>query len=446
MVALDQDSATPVRGALSVRADGTYVVTGGLGALGRLTVQWLADHGARDLLILGRSPLAADGQNAAKVEAVARWERAGIRIDYRSLDAADAAGIRQVLDERRRAGSPPVRGAVHAAGIVQYLSVGEMTSRELEELLRVKLIGGWALHEALFDEPVDFFVLYSSLAALLRSPRMAGYAAANAALDALAAYRRARGLSALSIGWGGWGEAGTAAESERESGRPFARDGMAAFSPRLGIAALDRLLAEDATHAAVLAADWPRWAAAHGDAAVDPLLHELVAAAPMRDGGSPAVEPGAAATPEPTLPALPALPVAPEVSAASAASAASAPGIPGPAAVPAQAPAPTPIQIPTPAPAPAATPDPVTPADSSREEISTFIATELSRVLGLPVHALDRREQLQSQGLDSLMAAEVRRGVKRRFGVLIPLAKLLRGHSVEDLAGVVAAGPAPVAG
>jgi acyl transferase domain-containing protein/acyl carrier protein len=456
VVVLDQNTVTPARGAVSVRGDGTYVVTGGLGALGRLTVQWLVDHGARDVLILGRSSLSSDSPDAAKVEAVGRWERAGIRIDYRSLDAADAAGIRQVLDERRRAGSPPVRGAVHAAGIVRYLSVGEMTSRELDELLRVKLIGGWALHEALRDEPVDFFVLYSSLAALMRSPRMAGYAAANAALDALAAYRRARGLSALSIGWGVWGEVGMAAEYERESGRPFARDGMSAFSPKLGIAALERLVAEDATHAVVLAADWPRWAAANEDAAVDPLLRELVAAAPTRGGGSPAVEPGAVATPEParsgasvsaqstTSASARSAVSAPARSAASALepSAASAPAIPEPAV----APIPIVIPIPAPAPATAATPDPVAPADSSPEEISAFIATEVARVLGLSVQTLDRREPLQGQGLDSLMAAEVRRGVKRRFGVLIPLTKLLRGHSVDDLAGEVAKGLAPVAG
>jgi phthiocerol/phenolphthiocerol synthesis type-I polyketide synthase C len=362
------------------------VVTGGLGVLGRLTVQWLADHGARDLLVLGRSPLPADSPDAAKAEAVERWERAGIRIDYRSLDVADAAGIRQVLDERRRAGSPPVRGAIHAAGIVRHRSVGEMTSRDLEELLRVKLIGGWALHEALRDEPVDFFVLYSSLAAL-------------------AAQRGVGGPSALSIGWGLWGEVGMAAESG---------DGTAPVSPQLVTAALERLAAGDTAHAVVLAADWPRRAAANEGAAVDPLLRELVAAAPMRDGGSPAVDPGAVATPEPA-PAAVTAPRIPEL-------------------------VPIPIPIPTPAPAP------VTPADSSHEEISTYIATEVSRVLGLPVHALDLREPLQTQGLDSLMAAEVRRGVKRRFGVLIPLTKLLRGHSVDDLAGEVTKGLTPVAG
>jgi acyl transferase domain-containing protein len=390
VIALDQTPVidVPARRDVPVRADGTYVVTGGLGALGQPTVQWLADHGARDLLILGNSPL-----SAPELQTVARWEQAGIRLDYRALDAT---GIRQLLDERRTAGSPPVRGVIHAAEIPRHQSVGEMTAPELEELLRVKLIGGWALHEALRDEPVDFFVLYSSLAALLPSPRLAGHAAADAALDALAGYRRARGLSALSIGWG--------AEPER----PFTGDTTAAFGPRLGIAALERLLAQDATYAAVLAADRPHWTAAHKNAAVDPLLRELVAAAPTRDGGLPAVGPGAAATPNPAPPAIP------------------APAIPDPAAPP----------------IPAATPDP---AGSSPEEISTFIATEVSRVLGLPVHALDLREPLQSQGLDSLMAAEVRRGVKRRFGVLIPLGKLLRGHGVDALVNEVAKGPAPVA-
>src|SRR5581483_11834438 len=121
-----------------------------------------------------------------------------------------------------------------------------------------------------------FFVLFSSASAVLASPQLAAYGAANAELDAIAHNRRAAGLPAVSVNWGYWSAVGMGARYADEHGRGLAPRGMDSFAPDEAISVLARLLAAPPVQVTVLAANWPRWSAAHPEAARDPLLRELV--------------------------------------------------------------------------------------------------------------------------------------------------------------------------
>jgi NADPH:quinone reductase-like Zn-dependent oxidoreductase len=347
-----------------VRPDGTYLVTGGHGGLGREVSRWLLDSGARHVVLLGRT-------------ASTEPEPAGV--SYEALDVADTDALRALLRRRAEAGLPALRGVVHAAGVIDYTPLDELTGARLSEVLHPKVAGGWALHRATDGAELDFFVLFSSGAAVLGSPRLGAYAAANAFLDGLARRRRLAGLPATSVGWGFWSGTGMVHRYEREHGRSLVPSGFGRFDAATGFTHLRTLLDRDAVQAAVLTADWPRWAAAHPDAARDPLLRELL----LR----PAV---VSPAPEPV------------------------------------APAPVPLRTPTPA-----------------GDVLTGLVGAIATVMSLPPDQLDLDRPLNSQGFDSLMAGQVRAAVRRDLGVLLPITRMLSGRSVRDLASGLRDGLAP---
>lgn len=259
--------------------------------------------------------------------------------------------------------------------MVAFRPVDELTHDELSDVLRPKVAGGWALHRVLRDTPLDFFVLFSSGSAVLGSPMLSAYAAANAFLDGLAHHRRAAGLPALAVDWGYWSGTGMAARFAAEHGRPLVPHGMAAFSPAEGIDALRELMAGPAAQAMVLPADWDRWRVAHPDAARAPLLRAL-----LPEAGSSAVL--AAPTP--------------------------------------------------PAAAPAAAPAVATVLDG--QTVEEYLIGQVATVLGLPARRVSTRRPLTAQGIDSLMAVEVRTRVRRDLGVLLPVTRILGNRTVTELA------------
>jgi acyl carrier protein len=163
-------------------------------------------------------------------------------------------------------------------------TLSQLDRSRFDECLAPKVAGAWNLHTQTAGRPLDCFVLFSSIAALLGLPGQANYAAANAYLDALAHHRRSAGLPALSVNWAPWAGIGLAAAEEQRGGRLEAQ-GLESLSPARGIAALERLLSQDATEIAVLRLDLARWAETHPGAGA-PFFEAL------RDGGEVKAAPG----------------------------------------------------------------------------------------------------------------------------------------------------------
>ncbi|MGH2368906.1 MAG: acyltransferase domain-containing protein, partial [Chloroflexota bacterium] len=200
----------------------SYLITGGLGDLGVRLAAWMVGRGARHLILLSRTglpdrriwpdvkPDSATGRRIRVVEALAR---AGATCACPAADVADRAHLAGVLEQITRGGHLPLRGVIHAAGVVEPSLIADLDAESIERMLRPKMGGAMLLDELLASTPLDFFVLFSSFAAWLASPRLAAYAAANAGLDALAQRRRAQGRPALCVNWGFWAETGMAARS-----------------------------------------------------------------------------------------------------------------------------------------------------------------------------------------------------------------------------------------
>ena len=257
----------------SCSADGTYLVTGGLGGLGLLVASWLVDRGARHLALVGRTGLRADDR---RHDAIRAMEGRGAAVRVVAMDVGDAAAIDTMLKDLRDDGWPAVRGLVHAAGVMRYRPLADTTPADVAEVLRAKVRGAWLLHAALADAPLDFFVLFSSGSAVLSSAMIAVYAAGNAFLDGLAQCRRAQGRPAVSINWGLWIGAGMAEAVDGSELAEVVARGMGAIDPDRGLLALRRVLHEDPVQVAVLPVDWTKWFERYPTFSESPLLKELV--------------------------------------------------------------------------------------------------------------------------------------------------------------------------
>jgi len=188
-------------------------------------------------------------------------------------DAADRAALEAVLGALPP--GYPLRGVVHAAGVLDDGLLTNQSAERFYEVLAPKVAGAWNLHSLTRDLALDFFVLYSSAAALLGSPGQGSYAAANAFLDALAHHRRAAGLPALSISWGAFREVGlAAAEEHRLLGR-----GLRPMSPEEGLRLFERLVASPLVHAAPCPIDLKQWVESFPQYSGWPYLERLEAGA-----------------------------------------------------------------------------------------------------------------------------------------------------------------------
>ena len=279
----------------AVRPDATYLITGGLRGLGLATAAWLVESGARSLVLLGRG-----APDAATMTALSDMRSAGADVEAVQADVADAGGMAALL-AHIDAELPPLRGVIHAAGVLDDGILAHQTAERFRRVLAPKLLGAWHLHRLTADRTLDFFVLYSSLASLIGSAGQANHAAANAFLDALAHHRRGLGLPGLSINWGVWSEIGAAVR--HQVGDRVATQGMGTIAPRQGMRILEHLLFRPVAQVGVMPVDWAVFAARHSARRRPPLFAELIDAAP-----APAMSP---TVPPPDLaPALRAAPPA----------------------------------------------------------------------------------------------------------------------------------------
>ena len=222
---------------LPVPTAGTVLVTGGLGALGAHVARWFAKRGVAHLVLIGRRGEGTEGASTLREE----LEALGARVTVLAVDVADHAALARVV----AAVSPdaPLRGVVHAAGLLDDGVLLEQTPERLAAVMAPKVQGAWNLHDLTRDAALDFFVVFSSIAGTLGSAGQGPYAAANACLDGLATSRRARGLPAHSLAWGPWTEGGMVASLAGDLEARFARQGIVMLTPNEAGALLGKALA-----------------------------------------------------------------------------------------------------------------------------------------------------------------------------------------------------------
>lgn len=256
--------ATGLTGSLPprFRADSAYLITGAFGALGQEVARRLVKRGARWLIFMSRSGLPErslwgsaelDAAVAARIAFVRELEAKGTHILTVGIDLSDAQAVAAFFREYAITGWPPLRGVIHSAGVLRDLLLARMDGATFDEVYDPKAKGAWVLHQTLLDQPLEFFILFSSVASIMPSAGQGNYAAANAFLDALAAHRKALGLPALSINWGPWTTGMVKQQNLIEHYRSL---GMECITPGVGGHLLEHLMAQNVSQMIALSADW----------------------------------------------------------------------------------------------------------------------------------------------------------------------------------------------
>ena len=241
-----QASLAIVSRATPIKANATYLVTGGLGGFGLATAEWLVEQGATSLALLSRRGAVTD----EAVAGVAKLEKMGARVRAFAVDISNADSLNKILTTVR-AEMPPLTGIIHSAAVIEDAPILNLSGDQLERVFQPKMVGAWHLHQATLKDPLELFVLYSSSSAVVGNPGQGAYVAANLYLDALAQYRRSQGLPALSIGWGAIKDAGFLTRHQAVAGMLKTRTGLDATPAHEALADLARLSAVGATRVSV---------------------------------------------------------------------------------------------------------------------------------------------------------------------------------------------------
>jgi NADPH:quinone reductase-like Zn-dependent oxidoreductase/3-oxoacyl-(acyl-carrier-protein) synthase/acyl carrier protein len=261
--------------------EGTVLITGGTGGLGGLLARHLvAEHGARHLLLASRGGLEAQGAK----ELLAELAELDVEVRIAQCDVSDRGEVRALLEGIDP--EHPLSVVVHAAGVLDDGVLSSLTAASVERVLAPKVDGAWHLHELTCDMDLRAFVLFSSVAGTLGGAGQGNYAAGNAFLDALAQYRWARGLPAISMAWGAWTQASgmTGGLVESDLAR-LARGGILSISPEQGVRLFDAAQAASETVIAPVRLDAARLRVLAETGDLPGLLHGLVRK-PTRRGGA----------------------------------------------------------------------------------------------------------------------------------------------------------------
>ncbi|WP_072690196.1 type I polyketide synthase [Rhodococcus marinonascens] len=234
LAAVTPAKAAPEEGPAPFGPNGTVMITGGTGTIGRLIAHHLvARYGVRRVVLTGRHVL--DAESAAELRADFIEAGAGVEVRTAACDVADRAAVAALL-----ADIPDLSGVIHAAGVLDDGTAATLSQDQLHAVLRPKVDGAWHLHELTSDRDLSAFVLFSSAAGVLGGAGQANYAAANVFLDALAQHRRIRGLPAISMAWGLWDRpSGMTSHLNAADLDRLQRNGIDTISPESGPALFD---------------------------------------------------------------------------------------------------------------------------------------------------------------------------------------------------------------
>jgi NADPH:quinone reductase-like Zn-dependent oxidoreductase len=348
--------------------DAAYLITGGTGGLGLTTARWMVRQGARHLALISRH--GASGIEAA----IDEMRKAGAQVAAIRADVARREEVRRALEEVDNS-MPPLKGIIHAAGVLDDGMLAEMDIERFAYVMGPKISGAWNLHLETLDRGLDLFLLFSSAASLLGSPGQANYSAANAFLDALAHHRRASGLPAMSINWGPWAEVGLAARPDR--GGRLALHGIGSITPSQGVEILELLLKQNAAQVGVMPVDWRQWKLSYAGAGGSKMISLLLDGS---DRGS--IEPGRQMSKQ---------------------------GLTAQTLMEAEA--------------------------GDRERLlQMYLRDKVALGLGLAPSSVELNWPLSKHGLDSLLAVELKHRIEADLGVSVPIIKLLGGADIAQLA------------
>lgn len=249
----DGDIRPAVDQTFRAKGDACYLVTGGVRGFGLTAAEWLVEKGARHLVLLGRSAtLAPDAQ-----ETVERMRRAGVDVRTEAADVTDPAAMERVI-RAIEAGPYPLRGVIHAANVYNDSYLAQMSEEGFRRVYDPKALGAWNLHRLTRAVPLDFFVLFSSISAIVGNPGQGNYVAGNGFLSGLSGIRQQQGLPALAVNWGAIADVGYLARNEAVEAQ-LKETGIFPLDPHAALELLGELISLNVAEITVAKVAWKSW-------------------------------------------------------------------------------------------------------------------------------------------------------------------------------------------
>ena len=249
------------------RADSTYLISGGHGALGLQAAKTLAAQGVGKIVLMSRTP--PSEQVRQEIEAL---RSSGSLIQSEAADITKVDQLAELI-HRLSADKMPLRGIIHAAGTMRHDTLMEMSQEAMNAVLLPKALGAWYLHALTQTLALDCFVLYGSISSLIGTIGLSHYTAANQFLNGLSQYRQQQGLPAVCINWGPWPVGGMVDEKSLELATA---SGFSPLDPALSQEAMSRLFFSDLAHIAIVQADWNRISSLFETRCPQPLFNALI--------------------------------------------------------------------------------------------------------------------------------------------------------------------------
>ena len=351
----------------TVQPEASYLITGGLGALGLQVAEWMIAQGAKHIVLISRRAPSSEVR-----ETLEKWQQQGSNVIAIAGDISQEQDLKQILDKIQTS-LPPLRGVIHAAGILEDSLLQQMSWESFTKVMSPKVEGSWLLHNLTQNLPLDFFVCFSSMASAIGSPGQGNYAAANAFMDALAHYRRSVGLPGLSINWGPWAEVGMAARLESSHTSRLQTQGITPIDPERGLFVLEELLGQNSPQVGAMQINWDLWQSYMSNHRDISLLANFKTAPnyaykSQKSPPSLSVEQLQAASPE-----------------------------------------------------------------EQELLLEAYLKEQTAKIMGLVAATLDVEQPLSSLGLDSLMAIELTNRISADIGVKLPMTQLISGDKITQI-------------
>lgn len=350
----------------------THLITGGCGGFGLATAQWLAGRGARHLVLAGRSGAASAEANAA----IAQLTQRGVTVHVETLDVANGAAVERLVGKIGRE-MPPLAGVFHSAMVLDDALIGNLDAERFRKVLAPKVTGAENLDRATRHLALDYFVLYSSATTAIGNPGQGNYVAANGFLEGLVRQRRAAGLPALAVAWGGIEDVGFLARNRLVKDMLAGRAGVKTMAANDALDMMGEALAAPGVTAdeAVLVISEMNWSTARAHL---PLLQAPAYSALIRSAETAAADSRAKLDIRRMAAML------------------------------------SPEEV--------------------RAQVIGVITEEIAHILRLPKESVNKAKPLAESGVDSLMAVELAAALEERLTLDAPLTTSASGFNVAELA------------